>query len=95
MGSNCRIEKVGVQGSSMANGQYPPAFPLRHQKKDLGLAEALGQETSQPLTVASTVQKLYAQVCRPILVKLDEPLTVMRAPRHTVASSHSKLGSVV
>lgn len=46
----------------MAEGKFPPAFPLRHQKKDLGLAEHLAQETSQPLSIAKTVHKLYTQV---------------------------------
>lgn len=50
------------QGKAMAEGKFPPAFPLRHQKKDLGLAEHLAQETLQPLSIAKTVHKLYTQV---------------------------------
>ena len=46
----------------MAAGKYPPAFPLRHQKKDLGLAEQLAALTSQPLDVAKAVHKLYGKV---------------------------------
>ena len=46
----------------MASGKYPPAFPLRHAKKDLGLAEDLAKQTDQPLVVAKSVHKLYGQV---------------------------------
>lgn len=59
---------VWLQGPAMVDGKYPPAFPLRHQKKDMGLAEELGKATSQPLKVANAAHELYAQVS-PLLSK--------------------------
>ncbi|KAK9806488.1 hypothetical protein WJX73_002311 [Symbiochloris irregularis] len=50
-----------LKGPAMVDGKYPPAFPLRHQKKDMGLAEELGKATSQPLKVANAVHELYTQ----------------------------------
>lgn len=55
---------LDVQGPAMVDGKYPPAFPLRHQKKDMGLAEELGKATSQPLKVANSVHELYKQVSK-------------------------------
>ncbi len=31
-----------LKGPTMASGSYPPAFPLKHQQKDMRLALALG-----------------------------------------------------
>ena len=49
------------QGGSMIEGAYPPAFPLKHQLKDLRLALELGAEVGQPLPVAATARRLYEQ----------------------------------
>jgi len=42
-----------------ANGEFPPAFPLKHMQKDLRLALRLAEEVGQPLFVTATVNELY------------------------------------
>lgn len=37
----------------MIQGSYPPAFPLKHQQKDMRLALALGDENSVAMPVAA------------------------------------------
>ena len=46
----------------MVAGAYPPAFPLKHQLKDLRLALELGAAAGQPLPVAAAARQLYEQV---------------------------------
>lgn len=38
---------------------YPPAFPLKHQQKDLRLALELGAELGQPLPVAASAYGVF------------------------------------
>lgn len=51
----------GAQGPGMVVGAYPPAFPLKHQLKDLRLALELGAAAGQPLPVAAAARQLYEQ----------------------------------
>ncbi|KAL4421900.1 hypothetical protein ABPG77_005184 [Micractinium sp. CCAP 211/92] len=48
-----------LKGPPMTEGQYPPAFPLKHQQKDMRLALALGDATAQPLPLAAAANELY------------------------------------
>eukprot|EP00741_Cyanophora_paradoxa_P016802 tig00020941_g16227.t1 len=48
-----------VKGPNVIAGSYAPAFPLKHQNKDLKLALKLGYEYQQPLPVASSASKQY------------------------------------
>lgn len=48
-----------MKGPSMVEGVYPPAFPLKHQQKDLRLALALAEQVNQPTPVAASVNELY------------------------------------
>jgi glyoxylate/succinic semialdehyde reductase len=48
-----------LKGPSMIKGEFPPAFPLKHQQKDLRLALALGDELSQTMPVAAAANELY------------------------------------
>ncbi|GBG74479.1 hypothetical protein CBR_g18889 [Chara braunii] len=48
-----------LKGPAMVKGQYTPAFPLKHQQKDLRLALALGEEVVQPLPVAAAANEVY------------------------------------
>lgn len=43
----------------MQRGQFPPAFPLKHQQKDLRLALELAEELDQPLPVAAAANSSY------------------------------------
>ena len=49
-----------LKGPSMAKGEYPPAFPLKHQQKDMRLALALGDklEVSMPVKLCLLFAKL-------------------------------------
>ncbi|KAL4855117.1 Glyoxylate/succinic semialdehyde reductase 2 [Chlorella vulgaris] len=47
------------EAPAMIEGSYPPAFPLKHQQKDLRLALALGDEVEQPLPLAAAANELY------------------------------------
>ena len=46
----------------MAARSYAPAFPLKHQQKDLRLALALGDRLGQALPTAATANELYKVV---------------------------------
>lgn len=48
-----------LKGPAIMNRAYPPAFPLKHQQKDLRLALALGDTLNQPLPVAAAANELY------------------------------------
>lgn len=48
-----------LKGPSMAQGQFPTAFPLKHQQKDLRLALELGEGVAQRLPVAAVADKEY------------------------------------
>lgn len=50
-----------MKGPSMVEGQYPTAFPLKHQQKDLRLALELANKVGQPAPVAAAVNDLYAR----------------------------------
>ena len=46
----------------MVKGEYPTAFPLKHQQKDLRLVLELADSVSQPLPVAAAANSLFEQV---------------------------------
>lgn len=48
-----------MKGPSMLSGSFPPAFPLKHQQKDLRLALELGGAVGQPLPVAASANEVY------------------------------------
>ncbi|KAL6763321.1 hypothetical protein V8C86DRAFT_2498832 [Haematococcus lacustris] len=48
-----------MKGPSMQAHAYPPAFPLKHQQKDLRLALELGVALALPLPVATAANDLY------------------------------------
>ena len=49
----------------MLKGQYPTAFPLKHQQKDLRLALQAAGEGSLELPVAAAANSLYLTVSAP------------------------------
>lgn len=48
-----------LKGPSVQKREFPPAFPLKHQQKDMRLALALGDDLAQPLPVAAAANELY------------------------------------
>eukprot|EP00850_Spirogloea_muscicola_P000869 SM000003S11114 [mRNA] locus=s3:1070989:1073514:+ [translate_table: standard] len=48
-----------LKGSSILQGNFPPAFPLKHQQKDMRLALAVGDECNQPMPVAAAANEAY------------------------------------
>eukprot|EP00898_Chlorokybus_atmophyticus_P001328 jgi/Chlat1/2196/Chrsp17S08749 len=60
-GTAIRSPMFDLKGPAMLSRQYPTAFPLKHQQKDLRLAIALGDEVAQPLPVAAAANELYKQ----------------------------------
>ncbi|PNH10975.1 putative oxidoreductase GLYR1 [Tetrabaena socialis] len=48
-----------MKGPGIMQRAYPPAFPLKHQQKDLRLALALGDALNQPLPVAAAANEAY------------------------------------
>ncbi|XP_010685375.2 glyoxylate/succinic semialdehyde reductase 2, chloroplastic isoform X2 [Beta vulgaris subsp. vulgaris] len=48
-----------LKGPSMIQSQYPTAFPLKHQQKDLKLALGLAETVSQPIPIAAAANELY------------------------------------
>ncbi|KAH7439161.1 hypothetical protein KP509_04G048000 [Ceratopteris richardii] len=48
-----------MKGPSMVNKKFSPAFPLKHQQKDLRLALQLAEAVSQSVPVAASANELY------------------------------------
>ena len=60
-----------LQASSMAEGKYPTAFPLKHAQKDVRLALAAAKAEGLSLPVASAangqyIKASYPAVCLPL-----------------------------
>ena len=53
-----------LKGPSMVAGNYPPAFTLKHQQKDMRLAIALADELAQDMPVAAAANELYKRARR-------------------------------
>lgn len=47
-----------MKGPAMIKNSYPPAFPLKHQQKDMRLALALGDENAVPMPVAAAANEV-------------------------------------
>ena len=54
-----------LKGPTMLQNSYSPAFPLKHQQKDMRLALALGDENavSMPIAAAANEVKLFFSFC--------------------------------
>ncbi|XP_058743917.1 glyoxylate/succinic semialdehyde reductase 1-like [Vicia villosa] len=48
-----------LKGPSMLKNSYAPAFPLKHQQKDMRLALALGDENVVPMPVAAAANEAF------------------------------------
>ncbi|KAL8129250.1 hypothetical protein V2J09_018405 [Rumex salicifolius] len=48
-----------MKGPSMIQNNYSPAFPLKHQQKDMRLALALGDSTAVPMPVAAAANEAF------------------------------------
>ncbi|CAI8583903.1 unnamed protein product [Vicia faba] len=48
-----------LKGPSMLKKSYAPAFPLKHQQKDMRLALALGDENAVPMPVAAAANEAF------------------------------------
>lgn len=48
-----------LQGPQMIHKEFPPAFPLKHQQKDMNLALGLGGATGQYLPIAAAANEIY------------------------------------
>ncbi|XP_027335513.1 glyoxylate/succinic semialdehyde reductase 1-like isoform X1 [Abrus precatorius] len=48
-----------LKGPSMLGNNYSPAFPLKHQQKDMRLALALGDENAVPMPVAAAANEAF------------------------------------
>lgn len=51
-----------MKGPSMLQSNYPPAFPLKHQQKDMRLALALGDENAVSMPVAAAANEVKISV---------------------------------
>ncbi|KAI0515718.1 hypothetical protein KFK09_008384 [Dendrobium nobile] len=48
-----------LKGPAMIQSSYPPAFPLKHQQKDMRLALALGDENAVSMPVAAAANEAF------------------------------------
>lgn len=48
-----------LKGPAMILGKFPPAFPLKHQQKDMRLALALGDEVEVSMPVAAAANEAF------------------------------------
>jgi glyoxylate/succinic semialdehyde reductase len=53
-----------LKGPTMNAGAFPPAFPLKHQQKDMRLAIALADQLRQEMPVAAAANELYKRAAR-------------------------------
>ena len=54
-----------LKGPAMANGgPYPPAFPLKHQQKDLRLALELGEDVGGSLPVVAAANAAFVEAMK-------------------------------
>lgn len=49
-----------LKGPAMIQSNYPPAFPLKHQQKDMRLALALGDENAVSMPVAAAANEVLS-----------------------------------
>lgn len=49
-----------LKGPTMLQGSYNPAFPLKHQQKDMRLALALGDENAVAMPVSAAANEVCA-----------------------------------
>jgi glyoxylate/succinic semialdehyde reductase len=47
-----------LKGPTMLQGSYSPAFPLKHQQKDMRLALALGDENAVAMPVSAAANEV-------------------------------------
>lgn len=68
-----------LKGPTMLQNSYPPAFPLKHQQKDMRLALALGDENavSMPVAAASNEVILFLSYFLSLLKKTDNQKMVL------------------
>jgi 3-hydroxyisobutyrate dehydrogenase len=52
---------VSLKGHAMIEGNYPPAFPLRHAAKDADLIAAASDDSAGRLTVADAVRRHFVR----------------------------------
>jgi glyoxylate/succinic semialdehyde reductase len=50
-----------LKGPAMLQGSYNPAFPLKHQQKDMRLALALGDENAVAMPVSAAANEVCAR----------------------------------
>lgn len=50
------------KGPAMIQSKFPPAFPLKHQQKDMRLALALGDENAVSMPVAAAANEVTLSV---------------------------------
>jgi glyoxylate/succinic semialdehyde reductase len=50
---------VAMKGPAMMSKNYAPAFPLKHQQKDMRLALALGDQVGQSMPVAAAANEQF------------------------------------
>ena len=66
-----------TQGPAVMSRDFPPAFPLKHQQKDMRLALALGDELAQEMPVAAAANEMYKTARR--MGKDDEDFSAVIA----------------
>ncbi|KAE8684626.1 Glyoxylate/succinic semialdehyde reductase 2 [Hibiscus syriacus] len=59
------------KGPAMLQNNYSPAFPLKHQQKDMRLALALGDENAVPMPVAAAANEAFKKARSMRLGDLD------------------------
>ncbi|CAI9107218.1 OLC1v1006526C1 [Oldenlandia corymbosa var. corymbosa] len=60
-----------MKGPAMIQGNYTPAFPLKHQQKDMRLALALGDENAVSMPIAAAANEAFKKARNEGLGDLD------------------------
>ena len=81
-----------MKGPSMLQGSYNPAFPLKHQQKDMRLALSLGDENAVSMPVAAASN----EVCPPPLPSYLQNITtkLINTQLHTGSQAFKKARSL-
>ncbi|XP_072970202.1 glyoxylate/succinic semialdehyde reductase 1 [Typha angustifolia] len=77
-----------LKGPAMIKSNYPPAFPLKHQQKDMRLALSLGDENAVSMPVAASANEAFKKARSLGLGDLDFS-AVYEAVKGTGGSDHA------
>ncbi|XP_078173062.1 glyoxylate reductase 1 [Carex rostrata] len=84
----CANPMFKLKGPAMIESKYPPAFPLKHQQKDMRLALSLGDEHAVSMPIAAASNEAFKKARSHELGDLDFS-AVYEVVKGTAPSGHA------